>query len=366
MKKTIMIFAAMAMLMAAACTKGGEDNNGGGTSSVGDITLVTWDEEELELDYNSPDKKFEFEYQPGNEDAEYSLLIGMDGSMSGAERFVDDDRDGKVSLTYAEFDGLLERLGVKAYRAGRLYWCIEGRIGESVSDSDIYTISVTRYLKPFVDPRDGEEYRVMRSVDGTTGDYSIWLADNLRADRYSDGTLLTEDDFKFYTPQEGEDGAIRDVLGAYYSWIAVMRGDKGAEDGEKIQGICPTGWHVPTRLEWEYLINNTPDNTNPGEALKDRNYWDAGAANKNTLGFNIAGAGYIWQPVRDNDIIEKGSFTYFWTSTVPKEGDIIPWNPEPLLFPTQALTFAFNKNDHGAALYPYDRMRGFNLRCVLD
>ncbi len=100
--------------------------------------------------------------------------------------------------------------------------------------------------------------------------------------------------------------------------------------------------------------------------MKDKNYWDAGAENKNTLGFNIVGAGYIWEPVKDNPVIEKGSSTYFWTSTVPQEGDSIPWDPDPALFPAQALTFAFNKNDHGAALYPYNRQRGFNVRCVLD
>ena len=58
--------------------------------------------------------------------------------------------------------------------------------------------------------------------------------------------------------------------------------------------------------------------------------------------------------------------TYFWTATAPKAGDIYPWNPPVENFPNQAVTYGFNVNDFGAALYPYDRTRGFSVRCVLD
>lgn len=62
-----------------------------------------------------------------------------------------------------------------------------------------------RFYKPFIDPRDNEEYRVCRVFDPISEDYAVWLADNLRATTYSDGTPLGENDVKFYTPQEGED-----------------------------------------------------------------------------------------------------------------------------------------------------------------
>ena len=362
--KKIMFFAAAAAMTAVSCN-GLEGNSNVKDPVIGEIDVIEpWDLENIELDYGNQSKTLNFEWLSEDSGTSYSILFSLDEEFSGVERV---ECDGtSISLTHLELDNLLSSLGVGEYRQGEVFWGVEGVNGNSSSRSEVRSMRLLRFYKPFSDPRDGEMYRVMRSADAMTGEYAVWLADNMRATEYSDGTILTDEDVKFYAPVDGEDDGITAVLGGYYSWTAAVRGEKGSEYGEKIQGICPSGWHVPTRQEWEYLINNTPDNTQPGEALKDKNYWDAGAENKNTLGFNIVGAGYIWEPVKDNPVIEKGSSTYFWTSTVPQEGDSIPWDPDPALFPAQALTFAFNKNDHGAALYPYNRQRGFNVRCVLD
>lgn len=104
-----------------------------------------------------------------------------------------------------------------------------------------------------------------------------------------------------------------------------------AESGAQVQGVCPDGWHVASKAEWDFLINGCTDEDEPGTALKEASFWDPSATNigANTLGFNMAGAGYIWQtedpaaePLSANTVIEAGMNTYFWTSTAPKEGDI--------------------------------------------
>jgi uncharacterized protein (TIGR02145 family) len=42
--------------------------------------------------------------------------------------------------------------------------------------------------------------------------------------------------------------------GAHYSWYAAMNGAEAAtEPDQQIQGICPTGWHIPTREEYGQL-----------------------------------------------------------------------------------------------------------------
>jgi uncharacterized protein (TIGR02145 family) len=42
------------------------------------------------------------------------------------------------------------------------------------------------------------------------------------------------------------------LMGAHYTWEAAMN---GAEAGEGVQGVCPTGWHIPTRVEFNQLRN---------------------------------------------------------------------------------------------------------------
>lgn len=84
-----------------------------------------------------------------------------------------------------------------------------------MSRSEIRSMKLFRFYKPFIDPRDNEEYRVCRVFDPISEDYAVWLADNLRATTYSDGTPLGENDVKFYTPQEGRrilDKSFRRVL----------------------------------------------------------------------------------------------------------------------------------------------------------
>lgn len=89
-----------------------------------------------------------------------------------------------------------------------------------------------------------------------------------------------------------------------------------AESGAQVQGVCPDGWHVASKAEWDFLINGCTDEDEPG--------------------------------------------------TAPKEGDTYPWDPSPADFPTQGVTYGFNANDDGAALYPYIKTRGMSVRCVLD
>ena len=44
--------------------------------------------------------------------------------------------------------------------------------------------------------------------------------------------------------------------GYLYNWPAVMHGVSSSESNPSgVQGICPTGWHVPSDAEWTELTN---------------------------------------------------------------------------------------------------------------
>lgn len=59
-------------------------------------------------------------------------------------------------------------------------------------------------IMAFTDPRDGEVYRVMRLVN-KYGEETIWMADNLRTTKYSDGTPVAEGSYRFSVPAADAD-----------------------------------------------------------------------------------------------------------------------------------------------------------------
>lgn len=332
---------------------------------LGEIKLSSPDDlEEFDLDYTKPQTALTFKW--GLEDStnvSNALIFSLDKKMNLSVK-IDNGSSLRKNLTHFQLDSILNALGVKEYKRGEIYWAIESKRGNDVVTSKVRSMKLFRFYKPFVDPRDGEVYQVCRVVDPLTGDYAVWMAENMRATKYSDGTPITE--VKFYEPAGSNDSKFVKPFGGYYTWNATVRGSVGAQIGDTIQGIAPNGWHIPTKLEWVFLINSVDQGNGPGTELKDPTLWDPTATNigTNSIGFNLAGAGYRWS--MDNEVVESLGFTCFWTSTAPMAGDIYPWNPPAADFPTQGVTYAFNKNDFGVALYPYPRVRGFSVRCVLN
>ena len=76
----------------------------------------------------------------------------------------------------------------------------------------------------------------------------VWMASNLKTTKYKDGTAIplvidNVDWSNISTPgycwYNNNEAAIKNTYGALYNWYAVNTGI-----------FCPTGWHVPTVLEW--------------------------------------------------------------------------------------------------------------------
>ena len=99
------------------------------------------------------------------------------------------------------------------------------------------------------DDRDGKDYKTI--VIGS----QEWMAENLNFD---DGSVYLKDKTYCY----GEKSANCEKGGRYYMWTAAMNIDSKWTDGlaseagkveSMHQGVCPIGWHIPTREEWETL-----------------------------------------------------------------------------------------------------------------
>ena len=137
----------------------------------------------------------------------------------------------------------------------------------------------------------------------------IWMAQNLRATRYADGTSLysyyAESYVRFYTIEDSVD------YGVLYNWKAVMRNSSSSSSNPSgVQGICPDGWHVPSDAEWTQLtdyvssqIQYTCDgnSTHIAKALAANVDWNESGnpgaignslASNNATGFSALPAGY--------------------------------------------------------------------------
>jgi len=104
------------------------------------------------------------------------------------------------------------------------------------------------------------------------------------------------------------------IYGAFYQWDEAMQ--YVTTPGAK--GICPTGWHIPTRKEYSTLgknIGTTDDGGSSytgGNLLKAIGQGSGDGTGTNTTGFSALLSGYRNY---DGTFESKGSYTLFWSST---------------------------------------------------
>ena len=86
-----------------------------------------------------------------------------------------------------------------------------------------------------------------------------WMKENLNVTHYSDGTPLVEaflhsnnyyGEHVYYNYEDNE--SLSELTGKLYPWRVAVNwtNESTNEEVEGGQGICPTGWHVPTDMEW--------------------------------------------------------------------------------------------------------------------
>lgn len=84
-----------------------------------------------------------------------------------------------------------------------------------------------------------------------------WMKENLRTTHYSDGTSIplgssTSNTTAYYYVDDNISNV--STYGYLYNWPAVMgNSSSSSANPSGVQGICPTGWHVPSDAEWTQL-----------------------------------------------------------------------------------------------------------------
>ncbi len=170
------------------------------------------------------------------------------------------------------------------------------------------------------DARDGKVYNVVQT--GTGKGIQCWMAENLNYSTSGSytaihgGAQLAGE--KYCQNLSGVDDASC-PFGGLYEWANMMNGSSGCNGDSAcppclipIQGICPSGWHIPSHYEWTLLEKNAGSNpgafhynvtdggffgTNEGSNLKQAgtaNWTAPNAAATNSTGFTALPGGDSW------------------------------------------------------------------------
>jgi uncharacterized protein (TIGR02145 family) len=214
-----------------------------------------------------------------------------------------------------------------------------------------------------VTDNDGNSYNVIEI--GT----QVWMKENLKAIHYADGTALVNgmgvgDISGDYTTKYWfiyvDNPSNKDTYGLLYTWAAAMNGASSSDaNPSKVQGVCPTGWHLPSDAEWKQLEMHLGMSqaeadrkgwrgTDEGGKLKETGttLWvspNTGATNES--GFSGLPGGYRYSA---GPFFNIGYFGYWWSSLED--------------------AFYRDLNYNLTSIYRYDTSKdwGFSVRCLRD
>lgn len=216
-----------------------------------------------------------------------------------------------------------------------------------------------------VDERDKKTYKTV--VIGS----QIWMARNLNY-RYKRNEQSSDLDSMSFCYDN--DPANCNSYGRLYTWAAAMDSagkfsTNGAECGfgrtcsptYPVRGVCPEGWHLPTKAEFDTLLARAnAGQYNADLILKSTSGWNnfsnRSGNGSDAYAFSAYPAGYRdleFYEIRYNVYYQKGDYAYFWSST--EDGE------------EQANGMRLSVTNVGSRGYDKDfKVKGFSVRCVKD
>jgi uncharacterized protein (TIGR02145 family) len=206
---------------------------------------------------------------------------------------------------------------------------------------------------PFTDTRNGKSYNTI--LIGT----QCWMKENLNLGARINGSGNQENNsiFEKYCYNDLESNC--DIYGGLYQWAEMVQYMNGATNTSNwspvptgnVQGICPTGWHIPSNGEWNALSNFLGGGAIAGGKMKQTgtSLWAApNTGATNTSGFTGLPGGdrYV------GSFVNIASYAFFWSLT-----------PQA---PNTAWYTRLDFNNTVSNLLEDAREDGFSVRCVRD
>ncbi|MBI9067324.1 MAG: hypothetical protein JEZ09_08530, partial [Salinivirgaceae bacterium] len=209
----------------------------------------------------------------------------------------------------------------------------------------------------------------LTDIDGTSYNWvgigaQAWMAENLKVAHYSNGDVIPlvtdnsawalleyyNDAYCYY------DNNSSSQYGALYTWAAAMKkASSSSANPSGVQGVCPTGWHLPSNNEWIELrdyIGEDGHSDTEGAALKASSGWNNGGNGTDDYGFSALPGGYRDRGYYGGLFHDIGDTGYWWSSTERNTS-------ETYFYYLSHLSSTLMRSD-------VDKSRGSSVRCVKD
>ena len=141
-----------------------------------------------------------------------------------------------------------------------------------------------------------------------------WLRENLDVGTMISGALEQTNNGLIEKYCYNNDTVNCTKYGGLYQWAEAVQYKNGAANtiytnppfSNYVQGMCPTGWHIPTQYEFEVLCAAVNDDGNKLKAI--------GQGSQSGIGTNTSGFSALMTGLRTNGTFINRSKTGFWSS----------------------------------------------------
>jgi len=185
------------------------------------------------------------------------------------------------------------------------------------TSSKIWRFNTAYSFSEYTDSRDRKIYKTIKIGN------QVWMAENLKYDAPGNNDWCYDNKSKNCKE-----------YGKLYTW-------------ETAQNVCPDGWHLPSKEEWEILIEpfgDNPDEFLTAEGLRYKKDSDLRA--KNIYGFSALLPGFR---STNKEYYGIGTRSYFWTSTGYDDGTAYKY----------CIRVSQNYDSN-------NKNMGFSVRCIKD
>jgi len=143
-------------------------------------------------------------------------------------------------------------------------------------------------LDTFIDIRDQQVYEIFK-IEGKS-----WMAQNLNYSTSGGSIQALAPIYK----QEANNIALSHQNERFYTWEAALKG-------------CPQGWHLPSTVDFDRLIDALGGESFAGTKMKSSYGWTNNGSGTNQSRFNALPVGFILEGT--SNVMQSGSYTSWWS-----------------------------------------------------
>jgi len=214
-------------------------------------------------------------------------------------------------------------------------------VGQYNVNTEVDSVIFYKPTETFTDSRDGNVYNWVKIGD------QVWMAENLAylpsVNQVADGSEDVAGSYYYVYGYDGTDVTAAKATSNYttygvlYNWTAAMASSVSSNaNPSEVQGVCPSGWHLPSDAEWTELTDYLGGKSVAGGKLKE-------------TGFTALPGGHR---VNNGSFLYNGGYGFWWSA---KEYDAtFAWSHH-MYYDDSVVVRDFN----------YKEM-GFSVRCLRD